>query len=155
MTQNCTLFCSAETAEQLLKIAVEAAQSNNLEVEGDKQNWLAFRFKNAEMSMIVKRLQKESDEQFAGIQEAILSFVKEIDTKHQENQSNLVNLLAKCTQLFPITVEPIFDETSEDIVFEMMEAGQGVLFTGNEFLNFEGGLVLDIEGSSEEGTLFS
>ena len=79
----------------------------------------------------------------------ILAFVKKIKTTHLENQDKLVNSLSTCGQLLAITVEPVFDEISEEVVYSILQAAEGVLFTGNDFLNEEGGLIMDIDGHSE------
>lgn len=151
MKQNCTLFCTKGSAEKIQKLANDIS-GRRVKIDGEKQTWsnLVYQFKQTKMTMV--RMQEDKDDDsFSKLLDATITFVNKIKTEQLENQASLVTALSNCTLVLAVTVEPEFDEISEDIVYSLLEVGAGVLFTGDSFLNAEGGLVLDTEGKSEEG----
>jgi len=149
MKQNCTIFCTIGTAEKFLKIANDIS-GRRITKEGDKHNWSSLVYEQEETKMTINRMDKTAaDNAFIKIIEATQSFVKGIKTSVRTNQDELINTLSTSGQLLAITVEPVFDEISEDIVYSILQASEGVLFTGNDFLNEEGGLILNLDGNSD------
>jgi hypothetical protein len=153
MAQNCTLYCTTGSAEKFIRLANDVS-GRRVKADDEKQTWqqMVYQFKDCKMT--INRMDSDdADNKLAELKKATQSFVQSINTESKDNQIALANAIGQTQQVLAVTVEPEFDELSEDIVFSLLEAGEGVLFTGNEFLNIQGGLVLDIEGNSEEGLL--
>jgi|GEM_PF-4970040 len=161
MPQNCTLYCLADNPEQLIKQVTQLAQDQQFDIEGEENSWLAFRYLSEQTCMITNRMTKEDgDESFLKLTANTVSFICAIehDTKNtqaEENQADLIKHINQSTQVLAVEVDNDFDEISEEILFSIAKISQGIIFTGNEFLNDEGGLILDIDGHSDEGLVAS
>ena len=149
MKQKCTIFCTTGTADNFLKIANEIS-ARKISKEGDNHDWSSLVYRMEDTRMTINRMDKSApDNGLAQVIEATQTLVKKIKTDHSENQNALVDSLSKCEQLLAVTVEPVFDVISEEIVYSILEASDGVLFTGHDFLDQEGCLILDMDGIVE------
>ncbi len=154
MNQSCSLYCISNNPEQILITAKSVAREEKIEVEGSANDWKAFRFQSEETTMIVRLLQNVN-ENSEGIElvKNTKSFINTIETENKINQNELLDVISKTTQVLIIEIDAGLDEIGEDILFAMAKVASGIIYTGNEFLNIEGGLILDVEGNSDEGTL--
>jgi hypothetical protein len=157
MSINCSLYCLNNNPEESLNIAREIIKSGQIEVHGEEGNWLAFRYQLDKATLIVDRMNKEkSDVGYLELIDNTQSFVSSIDAKNLRMQSELINHIKNTVQIlaFELDIEGVtFDEISEEILFSIAAKANAVIFTGNEFLNVKGGLVLDVEGTSEEAII--
>ncbi len=155
MSINCSLYCLNNNPVEVLDVVRSIAKSEQIEVHGDDDNWLAFRFQQDRITLIVDRMNKhKADVGFSELIENTESFVSSIETKNTQVQSELVNHVNKSIQVlaFELDIEDVtFDQVNEEILFSIAEKTKAVVFTGNEFINREGGLIFDVEGNSEEG----
>jgi len=152
MAVNCTIYSLVTDVGRILDTAKVIVGENNLSVMGAPKAWEYFEYRSDEVSLVVNRMWKTAaGSDFSDLVNSTYSFVKAISSEDEGRQNALLELLASSEQVFGIVVEPEFDEAAEEVVFMLARCGGGVIFTGNEFLNVEGGLVLDIEGNSEEG----
>ena len=157
MSINCSLYCLKNSPLEVLEMARAIVKSDKIDVHGDEDNWLAFRYQQDKTTLIVDRMNKDKvDVGFAELIENTKSFVSSIDTKNTQVQSELIKHINKSTQVlaFELDIEDVtFDEISEEILFSIAAKANAVIFTGNEFLNIKGGLIFDVEGTSEEAII--
>lgn len=156
MSQNCSLYCLDNNPEKVLDSVRTLVKHHQLEIEGDETDWKAFRYQSSKVTMIINRLQGTSaGDSFSELVENTYSFVNSIESSNQGNKTELLQHINASIQILAVEVDTeetdCFDEDCEDILFTIAENLNGVLFTGNEFLNIKGGLVLDVEGHSDEG----
>lgn len=79
------------------------------------------------------------------------NFFNQIETENAETQQNLANFILSCRTAVGIVAEPAFTEedTRLDLVFEIAELLDGIIFNGSEMLNQRGELILGADGISE------
>ena len=152
MTQNCTIYSLSESAIDLVDSIKKIAPKETLTINGGNDNWSTVEYTSNEASMIVNRMVSVTlDDEFTTLVTSTHGFVQQITSKNTETQNELLNVIQSSKQILGIAADPQFDECAEDIVFALVGCGKSVIFTGNTFLNSEGGLILDVEGNSEEG----
>lgn len=155
MSLNCSVFCVKNEPETLLE-KIKSGEGYSYSVVGAENAWISIEIKTGESSMVVTRLDSDTAVgEFDDLVDSTLLFAESTNAQSKANQQQLVDALNGCTQILGITVEPDFDEICEDLLFSLVDQAHGVVFTGNLFLNVEGGLVLDMEGNSEEGLAWS
>ena len=159
MSINCSLYCLKNNPLESLEVARAIIKSGNIDVHGDEDNWLAFRYQQDKTTLIVDRMNKDkADVGFVELIENTQSFISSIETQNTLVQSELIKHINNTTQVlaFELDIEDVtFDETSEEILFSIAAKANAIIFTGNEFLNIEGGLIFDVEGTSEEAIVLS
>lgn len=151
MSLNCSVFCIKNDPAAVLN-RLKNGEDYSFSIIGSEDAWLSIEIKTSEATMIISRLDSDTAVgEFDDLVGSTLLFAESAQSNNQANQSQLVDALNSCTQILGVTVDPDFDEVCEDLLFSLVDLTQGVVFTGNLFLNVEGGLVLDMEGNSEEG----
>jgi hypothetical protein len=148
---NCTIYANTATPEHLINVITAIVDVESLSMELDGENWSAIQHQSESVNFLVRRLNRASTgEQFSNLILTTYQYIENIQSDAVTNKSQLLEKIAGSTVILSIVAEPEFTETAEDLVFELAKAANGIVFTGDAFFNDEGGLVLDIEGTSEE-----
>jgi hypothetical protein len=148
---NCTIYANTPTPEHLINVITAIVDTETLSMELDGDNWSAIQHQTESVNVLIRRLNRSStSEQFSDLIVTTYRYIEQIQTQSTLNKSQLLEKISGSTLILSIVAEPEFTESAEDIVFELAKAANGIVFTGDAFFNFEGGLVLDIEGTSEE-----
>ncbi len=151
MPLNCSVFCIKNNPAEIIA-NIKSGTEYSFNINEEENTWISIEIKTSDATMIITRLDSDTAVgEFDDLVDSTLLLAESIDCDHSENKAELLHALHGCTQILGITIEPDFDEICEELLFSLVDICQGVVFTGNLFLNVQGGLVLDIEGNSEEG----
>ncbi|MCG8669393.1 MAG: hypothetical protein MI867_08250 [Pseudomonadales bacterium] len=155
MSLNCSVFCVKNDPAVVLE-KVKSLSNVEVSIVGEESSWLSVEVATGEATMVITRLDSDTAVgEFDDLVDSTLLFAESAPSQNDDNKEQLIEALNGCTQILGVTVDPDFDETCEDLLFALVDSAHGVVFTGNLFLNVQGGLVLDMEGNSEEGLTWS
>ena len=81
----------------------------------------------------------------------VANFVRKIRTSQEERQKALLKTLLSCELAIGCVAEPDFtsEDPYEDCILEIADLTEGVVFTGSEFLDSHGRVILDSEGGGD------
>jgi hypothetical protein len=151
MKMNCTIYANTPNPEHLINVITAIVDINTLSMELDGDNWAAIQHHSESVDVLIRRLNRATaSEQFSDLIVTTYRYIEQINSTSIENKSQLLEKISSSTLILSIVAEPEFTETAEDIVFELAKAATGIVFTGDAFFNHLGGLILDVEGTSEE-----
>jgi hypothetical protein len=79
------------------------------------------------------------------------NYFRQIETENAGTQKNLADFILGCQSAVGIVAEPEFSGEDErlDIVFEIAERLDGVIFNGADMIDKKGRLILGGDGESE------
>lgn len=150
MADKCTLFCRRDDPDGILHLAhVILSDIDRLEYDADLS--LLTITQGSARLQASRRSPDQPGDGFSRLISWMHNFVRKIDTPAAASQQTLLDHIAACRAVVGVVAEPDFEAiaTTNDLIFGMAHALDGVIFTGSSLLDSAGRLVLDQDGSSE------
>lgn len=146
MSQFCTIYVEKAYSDVLTYLeSLELREISDAEVK-------TFERKYFEGSLRVSlKKQVEAGDDFSGMILGTWNFFRDIETKHESLQKDLLNRILFSNTAIGIAANPEFTETDKrlDFVFGLAEQFDGIIFNGSEMIDKKGRLILDQAGNSE------
>jgi len=150
-TEQCTVFakenCYSGTFDRVRAISTTAVG-----VVGDAGRWSRLTVRRPKATLTLNGLESRSPgDKLSGILLGVTNYVRNIRTLQKERQKALLKKLLACEFAIGCVAAPDFssEPSYEECIYEIARMTKGVIFTGSEFLDSEGRVILDSEGGGD------
>lgn len=146
MSQSCTIYLEKGYSDILAYLeSLEMREVSDSEVKTFERNYF-----EGSLRVSLKK-QAYAGDGFSSMILGTWNFFRDVETKHENQQKDLLNRILSCQSAVGVAANPEFTETDKrlDFVFELARLFDGVIFNGSEMIDQKGRLILDQAGNSE------
>lgn len=143
---NCTVYSKANYEVVLNYISNTEVK----EVVNESLRTFSKTFFEGNLKISINK-RKSAGDSFSGMILGTWNLFENIETKNTAIQKELTSKILDSEVALGIVAEPDFTETDErlDVIFDLAEKFEGIIFNGAEMLDKKGRVILDQDGNSE------
>ncbi len=151
MPQNVAIYGYAPDIEEIPE-SLRSMTGEAVHVEAQDGQWSSITIQGRNATLVFRCLRPgpPPDDFSRGIL-GIYNYAKRIKATSEEIQKELLHHLANAKCIIAVVATPGFDVDAghPDLIAEVCDRADGVLFNGRDFLNVEWDVLLGADGSSE------
>jgi hypothetical protein len=146
-----TIFASKLSYERPLQ-RLRASCNSRLEVIGYEKEWQKLIVRDGSSTLTFSSLRRVAPgDQFSKLILGASTFFRRVETSAIKNKDHILKAISGSKMILGIVAEPkMMQEYGHfDLVFDIAEELEGIIFNGGGILNAQGLLILDGQGNSE------
>ena len=151
--EKCNIFCISKSESDIAALIRKSKLSHvRVEVQPDceEESDIAIYGGESELHLFLSK-RKVGGDSVAKMMLGALSWTKRINTDAEENKEYVLSHLSKCDMSIGIKAKPAFSNNDglDSMLGSLIRYTDGLLFTGEGFVNKSGLFVLDMYGNYE------
>ncbi len=148
MSDFCTIFCKNDEPSKVLKLIKKSLKPFSSIQNLSKWESVPIRT-GASNIKLSRQIFTEAGDKFSKIILTTHNRFRMINTSANQAQKLILDYLDACELAIGVVSEPSFDEESGhfDLIFEIANNLNGIIFNGSGMLDGDGNIIRDIEGN--------
>jgi hypothetical protein len=149
-SEKCNIFCKNKSTENIAAL-LRRSKKPHVIIEVDPDNVegseIAILGKESELHLFFSR-RKEAGDPTSKMLLGAFNFVSKIETQAGNNKKYVLNHISECDMSIGILAKPAFsiNDGLDSLLVSLLRYTDGLLFTGEGFVNKEQSFVLDASG---------
>ncbi|MGH9613065.1 MAG: hypothetical protein ACRD4P_08310 [Bryobacteraceae bacterium] len=151
MPASLTIFCRKLSMAGALE-RLRGSAGAPLKVEGDPASWTRMVIQGPETTLTFNAMLRErSGDEFSDLILGAESFFRKVDTDAPDRKKTVLDWIAATELIVGVTASPEFveEEGHFDLVLDLAEELDGLIFNGSGMVTSEGDLLLDNAGAHD------
>ncbi len=152
VSSSCTIYSPRLDFNTPLTI-LRHYQGGHLEIKNAKGHWTTLTLITGESQIVFSSLwQQKPGDEFSRLILGTHNYFRMIGTQNKRLQNQLLHTIAATNMVIGVKAIPDFDESVGhfDLIFAIAETLDGMIFNGNGMIDYEGKMILDADGTTEQ-----